>query len=45
MNLICPNCQAAIGGNDVNIATDLAKCAACQGVFGAVVYWQTGRRV
>ena len=35
MKLICPNCQSQIDSNNVNIATDLAKCTNCSEMFKA----------
>ncbi len=35
MKLICPSCQSHIDASDVNVATDLAKCASCNEVFKA----------
>ena len=35
MKLNCPKCQAQIAAEDVNVATDLAKCVRCDEVFKA----------
>ena len=35
MKLICPKCSGAIDGEDVNVASDLAKCGPCDEVFKA----------
>ena len=35
MELTCPKCRIAIPADDVNIASDLAKCSACGGIYRA----------
>ncbi len=35
MELLCNNCGAAIEGQDVNIATDMAKCSVCNSLHRA----------
>lgn len=35
MKLVCPNCHSAIGAENVNVATDLAKCTMCNEIFKA----------
>jgi hypothetical protein len=33
MKLTCPNCQATVPAGDINVASDLAKCALCDEIF------------
>lgn len=35
MKLMCPSCGNAIPAEDVNVATDVAVCTSCEGVFRA----------
>jgi len=35
MKLICPTCHYPIGAENVNVATDLAKCTMCNEIFKA----------
>jgi DNA-directed RNA polymerase subunit M/transcription elongation factor TFIIS len=35
MELLCNNCGAIVNAQDVNIATDLAKCSTCNTLMRA----------
>lgn len=35
MKLVCPKCHSPIGAENVNVATDLAKCTMCNEIFKA----------
>ncbi len=34
MQVLCPKCGQTLGGNDINVVTDLARCPSCGEVFG-----------
>lgn len=33
MQVLCPRCRQVLAGNDLNVATDLARCVRCDEVF------------